>query len=378
MGEHILVVDDEKDFKHIINLVFKQKIREENYRFSFAFNGKQALEKLQQHGDINLVLTDLNMPEMNGLALLKEIRALKRHIKAVVVSAYGDMPNIRTAMNYGAFDFLVKPINLKDLEITVDKSLKEIALYKQALQDRDQFVAWKKELDIAQKLQMSMMPPLPAEWAQFRVGGQIKLSSEVGGDFWDLIELSPSERLLVLGDCSGHGLGSALIMSAIRHSLRTLATQLGDYRECIPTLNHIVYQEFRSRSSYATMVFVHLSEGNRTVRLLRAGHEVPLLRRNGAILPPNEAGGLAVGLLPRRDEDAWLEIELEPEDELFLYTDGVTDGIPEATAQTLADILAGNQEITAQLESDAFFNFLERQYGWQGMDDATLIKIQLV
>jgi len=377
MADHILVVDDEQDFKHIISLVFKQKIRENQYRFSFAFNGREALSKLKEHDDINLVLTDLNMPEMNGLALLKEIRELKRYIKSVVVSAYGDMPNIRTAMNYGAFDFLIKPINLKDLEITVEKSLKEIGLYKQSLRDRDQLIEWKKELDIAQKLQMSMMPRLPADWAHFRLGGQILLSSKVGGDFWDLIELTEGELLLVLGDCSGHGLGSALIMSAIRHSLRTLATQLGDYRDFVPTLNHIVYQEFSARFSYATMVFVHLRKDSRTLRLLRAGHEVPLLRRNGRLLPPNYSGGLPVGLFPKRDEDEWLEFELEPGDELYLYTDGVIDGMPDATADSLVEILSEGSEINRQLEDKAFFAFLEQNHGWKSLDDATFIKLHL-
>jgi len=374
MTEHILVVDDEPDMQHIIQLAFKKDIRRQDYHFSFALNGSQALRILEEDPEITLVLTDINMPEMDGLTLLRKIKALNELVRAVVVSAYGDMANIRTAMNCGAFDFLTKPIDLKDLKITVRKTLEEITLLKRALQDRDQYVAIKKELEIARQLQLSMMPKLPLYVADYQLDGQITLSSEVGGDFIDLIELSDGEFLLVLGDCSGHGLSSALVMSAIRHSLRTLATQIKDYHDFIPSLNQIVYREFKSKASYATMVFVQLSKNNPKIRLLRAGHELPYLRRNGRFQEPDWRGGLPVGIFPKRYKDEWISFELQPGDELFLYTDGIVDGMPENLE--VCDLLADAVAVDEKIRDNSFFSFLSENLGWKGDDDASLLRLR--
>lgn len=126
MSHHILVVDDESDFEALITQKFRREIRAGNYRFSFACNGKEAYQQIIQNADIAIVLTDINMPVMDGLKLLSTLNTLKHPPKVVVVSAYGDMGNIRTAMNHGAFDFLIKPINLQDLEVTLTKTINEV------------------------------------------------------------------------------------------------------------------------------------------------------------------------------------------------------------------------------------------------------------
>jgi len=130
----ILVVDDEEDLKVLIKQRFRQKIRQNEYDFIFAENGKRALEKLNEHADVDLVLSDINMPEMDGLTLLKKIGEQNYLLKTVIVSAYGDMENIRTAMNSGAFDFITKPIDFKDLEITIEKTIAHVDSLKKTLQ----------------------------------------------------------------------------------------------------------------------------------------------------------------------------------------------------------------------------------------------------
>ena len=122
----ILVADDEADLEVLIKQKFRQKIREQEYAFVFASNGNDALEKLKAHPDIDIVLSDINMPEMDGLTLLSRLSEQCPLIKSVIVSAYGDMDNIRTAMNRGAFDFITKPINFDDLQITIQKTIKYV------------------------------------------------------------------------------------------------------------------------------------------------------------------------------------------------------------------------------------------------------------
>jgi len=122
----ILVVDDETDLEVLIKQKFRQKIREHKYEFVFAINGKHALEQLELNEDVDVVLSDINMPEMDGLTLLSKINEQKTLLKAVIVSAYGDMENIRTAMNRGAFDFVTKPVNFEDLELTMEKTISHV------------------------------------------------------------------------------------------------------------------------------------------------------------------------------------------------------------------------------------------------------------
>lgn len=123
----ILAVDDEPDFETLIRQRFRQRIRARNLEFRFARHGEEALAVLADEPDIALLLVDINMPVMDGLTLLAELRARRSAVRAVIVSAYGDMANIRTAMNRGAFDFVTKPVDLNDLELTIDKTLESIA-----------------------------------------------------------------------------------------------------------------------------------------------------------------------------------------------------------------------------------------------------------
>ncbi len=122
----IVVVDDEIDLQVLIKQKFRKKIRDNSYEFIFAINGRDALEQLQQHTDVDVVLSDINMPEMDGLTLLSKLNETHSILKSVIVSAYGDMDNIRTAMNRGAFDFVTKPINFTDLEHTIERTLKHV------------------------------------------------------------------------------------------------------------------------------------------------------------------------------------------------------------------------------------------------------------
>ncbi|RZK27546.1 MAG: adenylate/guanylate cyclase domain-containing response regulator [Hymenobacter sp.] len=122
MKTKILVVDDEADLELLIKQKFRRKIRESAYEFIFAANGQEALDRLLEHPDTDIVLSDINMPVMDGLTLLGRLPEASPVTKTVMVSAYGDMQNIRAAMNGGAFDFVCKPVDFNDLELTIEKT----------------------------------------------------------------------------------------------------------------------------------------------------------------------------------------------------------------------------------------------------------------
>jgi adenylate cyclase len=129
----ILVADDEADLEMLIKQKFRQKIREQQYEFIFAINGNDALNKIVEHPDVDMLLSDINMPEMDGLTLLSRMSETNPLIKSVIVSAYGDMENIRTAMNRGAFDFITKPINFEDLSLTIIKTINHVTQIRETL-----------------------------------------------------------------------------------------------------------------------------------------------------------------------------------------------------------------------------------------------------
>ena len=130
----ILVADDEADLEMLIKQKFRRQIRERKYEFYFALNGLEALERLGQFPDIDIVLSDINMPGMDGLTLLNKMPEVSPLIQTVMVSAYGDMENIRTAMNRGAFDFVCKPVNFEDLELTIEKTIHHVGQLRETMQ----------------------------------------------------------------------------------------------------------------------------------------------------------------------------------------------------------------------------------------------------
>ncbi|RYF70657.1 MAG: response regulator, partial [Cytophagaceae bacterium] len=119
----ILVVDDEDDVQPLILGLFRTKIKQGLYSFRFVTSGREALQMLEQDNTISLVLLDINMPELDGLTVLSQLPALNPLLTTIIVSAYGDIGNIRTAMNRGAFDFVCKPIDFDDLQVTLDKAI---------------------------------------------------------------------------------------------------------------------------------------------------------------------------------------------------------------------------------------------------------------
>ena len=132
MTATILVVDDEPDLEALVLQKFRKQIRDGTMQFVFAHDGIEALESIVQNPDVVMVVSDINMPRMDGLSLLARLQEAEEKKSTVIVSAYGDMSNIRTAMNRGAFDFLTKPIDFGDLEMTIDKTVRHVEAMREA------------------------------------------------------------------------------------------------------------------------------------------------------------------------------------------------------------------------------------------------------
>jgi sigma-B regulation protein RsbU (phosphoserine phosphatase) len=224
----ILVVDDEPDLQSLIKQKFRKEIKDNDYDFTFAGNGVQALKKIDEDSTIELVLADINMPEMDGLTLLAKIKELNNPLlHSVIVSAYGDIKNIRTAMNGGAFDFVVKPIDFIDLKITIEKAINNLETLKKALEARDKLVAVQSELEEARQLQLSMLPANLPSISNLDIAVHMQTATEVGGDYYDFRVSSDGTLNVALGDATGHGMQAGTLVTIMK-GIFTLEAECND------------------------------------------------------------------------------------------------------------------------------------------------------
>ena len=338
----ILVVDDEPDLELLIRQKFRRRIRAREFDLVFAGDGVEALAALDQDPEIDVVLTDINMPRMDGLTLLDNIGHLDRLLKVVIVSAYGDMDNIRTAMNRGAFDFVTKPIDFEDLETTVDKTLKEVEALKQAVVLQRRLTAIERELDIASRIQLSTLPsrfPAFPERRDFDLYARMLPAREVGGDFYDFFLVDDHRLGFVLGDVSDKGVGAAMFMAVTRTMLRATALREHAPHVCVRHVNRVLYPE-SLRHMFVTLVYGILDVQTGEVVFCNAGHHPPyLIRQTGEVAALERTGGLGLCLVPDFDFQS-KAVTLRPGDSLLLFTDGVTEAIDRHREQFTEERLA--------------------------------------
>ncbi len=330
MPHKILVVDDEPDLEVMIRQRFRKQIREDEIRFEFAQNGVQALNKLDQDPGISVILSDINMPEMDGLTLLEKVGERNNPgIKAVIISAYGDMENIRTAMNRGAFDFLTKPINFADLDVTVQKTMQQLEIIHHALKARDELVAVQRDLSTATRIQQSllpkMFPPFP-NTPEVDVYAEMLTAKEVGGDFYDFYFIDEDRLAFAIGDVSGKGIPAAIYMAVSRTLLKAIAFQLVNPGEVLRKLNAMLIAE-SDTPTFVTVFYAVMNIRTGEVQFANGGHNLPYhVRPTGEILQLPMADGMLLGKFPHIDFET-KKLHLMKGDTLFIYTDGVSEAM---------------------------------------------------
>ncbi len=338
----ILVVDDEPDLELLLRQKFRRKMRRREIDLVFASNGVEALDKLNQQDDIDMVLSDINMPEMDGLTLLSQINSLDLDLRAVIVTAYGDMENIRTAMNRGAFDFLTKPINFDDLETTIDKTIRHLQVMREALRSRDELVALRQELGVAAQMQDSILPKIFPEHPQYGLYAWMTPAKEVGGDFYDFFPVEDDRFAVVVADVSGKGVPAALFMMVSRTLVKGSALGEREPVKCITEVNQLLYEQ-NKESMFVTMFYAVLDPASGLLEYVNGGHNLPcLVKPSGEVTWLTGDSGIVLGVI---DEFPYQQhsMQLEEGDIVFFYTDGVTEAMDEAGNQfgddTLLDVL---------------------------------------
>ena len=337
MAVKILSVDDETDLELLLTQFFRRQIRKGEYEFYFAHNGLEALQFLLKYPDISIILSDINMPEMDGLTLLAKINEMRvPSRKCIMVSAYGDMDNIRHAMNGGAFDFATKPIDLDDLQRTIEKAIEQIEYIKSAQKEHAELVDIQSDLSVAREIQQGILPRSfklkLSNPEAVDIFASMEAAKDVGGDFYDLFPIDDHRIGFAIADVSGKGVPAAIFM-AVSHTL-IKATGIRDLasNECMETVNNILCGESVG-SMFVTVFYGIYDSETGQVDYTNAGHNPPyILHADGSVEMLQNDGNLVLGVMENMKFKR-SSLQLNPGDALVMYTDGVTEAENKEHAQ---------------------------------------------
>lgn len=323
---HLLVVDDNEMNRDMLS----RRLKRQGHTVETAENGYQALGMLMSE-KFDLVLLDIMMPEMNGYEMLERMKSTpsSAHIPVIMISAVDEIDSIVRCIELGAEDYLSKPFNGTLLRARIGASLEKKRL-------RDRQAAYMRQLDIenqrtsteleqARRIQLSMLPASPPTLPHLDIAAYQETASEVGGDYYDFTHLSDNKLLVTIGDATGHGVGSGLLVAMTKASL--LATNETDLMTLIRKINNILSQIDLGVQLNMALMLVEISEMQNESILVRAcgGGMPPIyVLRDNKILEETVIGGLPLAIT---DEAVYqiTEFSLISGDIMLLMSDGLSE-----------------------------------------------------
>ena len=385
MPVKILSVDDEMDLELLLTQYFRRKIRHGEYEFKFAHNGLEALTMLLKEKDFDIILSDINMPEMDGLTLLTKINEMQNPaLKCIMVSAYGDMGNIRQAMNNGAFDFATKPIDLDDLSVTIEKAIEQIQYIKQMEKEHTQLESIKGDLAVAREIQQAILPrifpPFPENTEMMDIAASMNAAKDVGGDFYDFFRIDDDRIGFAIADVSGKGVPAAIFMAVSRTLLRATGIKGSSPGECITYSNELLAKE-SVKNMFVTIFYGIYNIKTGDITYANAGHNPPyILKANGTVEPLPMSTDIIAGVF---DDYEFTEKQchLDKGDTIVLFTDGVTEAIDisekEYGEDRLEDVLKRSSGKSCQQIIDAIKADVSEFVGEaEQSDDITMLTLK--
>ena len=330
----ILSVDDEAPIEMMMKHHFRRKIRSGEYEFYFAHNGLEALAVMGSTPGIEIILCDINMPEMDGLTLLAKVNEMHNPaMRVIMVSAYGDMTNIRQAMNNGAFDFATKPIDMDDLTLTIEKAIKQIHYVHESQKEHSQLESLKEDLVSAKEIQQSILPKVSTAFPELKdvmdLAASMEAAKDVGGDFYDFFRIDEDRIALVIADVCGKGIPAALFMAVSRTIIHSKGVQGAGAAECMTESNRLLANS-STNHMFVTVFYAIFNTKTGLVTYCNAGHNPPhVIRVDGSVEQLPMDGHYMVGAF-EDEEYTDRTLQLEHGDTLVMYTDGVTEAMDPA------------------------------------------------
>ena len=380
----ILSVDDEMDLELLLTQYFRRKIRKGEYEFVFAHNGLEALTMMVKHPDIEIILSDINMPEMDGLTLLAKINEMRNPaLRVIMVSAYGDMGNIRQAMNNGAFDFATKPIDLDDLSVTIEKAIAQINYVHEMQKEHTQLESLKGDLAVAGEIQQAILPrifpPFPDKADKLDIAASMTPAKDVGGDFYDFFRIDNDRIGFLIADVSGKGVPAAIFMAVSRTLIRATGIRGGSPADCIGYSNKLLSDESVD-CMFVTVFYGIMKVTTGEVTYCNAGHNPPyIIKGTGEVKALDMSQDPMVGAISGIDYHD-CQLQLDKGDALVMFTDGVTEAMNTANEEfgearleaTLSKTFSKCQDMVEAIKTDVA-GFVD---GAEQSDDITVLALK--
>jgi sigma-B regulation protein RsbU (phosphoserine phosphatase) len=303
-------------------------------------------------------------------------------MKTIVISAYGDMKNIRHAMHRGAFDFVAKPVDFEDVAFTIAKGVHEIQMQKEAEKTRKELSAVQCELDLAARIQRALLPRMEdalSSSSPVQAHAEMISARMVGGDFYDVFQAGPGKVAFLIGDVSGKGVPASLLMATTRTLMRAIASQTLSPSHCLLRANEFLCRE-NLPAMFVTMFYGILDTNSGEMEFSVAGHNMPYLLSAGDTEMMSADGGPVLGVL----EDAQFppcRITLNPGEAVLLYTDGATEAMnaegDEFSGERVQEILTGlKDQPVAEIVPALLKTIQQYAAGVPQSDDITFLAIR--
>jgi sigma-B regulation protein RsbU (phosphoserine phosphatase) len=344
----ILVLDDEEDTQDLFLQKFRHRIEDGTYQFAFATSLAQTEELLAKES-FDIFVSDINVDGIDGVNLISRLRNDYALMRSVVISAYGDINTLRAVMRGGAHDFVVKPIDFKDLEDTLQKTAKVVEGLKQYEATNKKLSAISDELDISAKLQKSILPGNVLKKGSIEIFADSIPAVEVGGDFYDFFWLDETKLGIVMADVSGKNVSAAMFGLIAKTLIKSFSRIYSSPAECFKNVNEMICAE-NVATMFVTAMYGIVDTTENKIIYTNAGH-LPI-----AVIAPGKEPrflecdpGIALGIF---DEIEFVDHEytFAPGESIMMYTDGIPEAAningEEYDFERFAEVLRENNKLT--------------------------------
>lgn len=319
----ILVFDDEEDTEDLFQQAFRHQIADGVYEFFFATSIEKTNELLASSTP-DIFLTDINVNGVDGIQLISQLKKDYPRIKSVVISAYGDINTLRSVMRAGAHDFVIKPIDFKDLTKTLEKTAIAVEKMKAAEATSQKLTAISNELDVSAQLQKSLLPGNVVKKGNIDLYANNISAAECSGDFYDFFWLSDTKLGIVIADVSGKNVSAAMFSIIAKTLIKAYSRVYESPAECFKNVNLSICGE-NVATMFVTAMYGVIDMETDEFTYTNAGHlPIALVRAEQDPVFLDCDPGMALGIF---DETEFLDNvhKFEPGDTVVLYTDGVNE-----------------------------------------------------
>ncbi|MGH7551747.1 MAG: PP2C family protein-serine/threonine phosphatase, partial [Longimicrobiales bacterium] len=338
----ILIVDDDP----LVRRLVRRGLESSGFQTLVEAQDGPSAQAALGAGGVDLVITDLRMPGMDGLDLMRWATKHVPGVAWIIISAVEAFDAAVEAIRLGAFEFLTKPVHAQQLDVAVrnalgarrlqrekDRLFAELEASHRALLEKvgeleEKSEVIRRDLQRAEMIQRALLPKQPPRLDSFCLQTFYRTSRYVGGDLYNVVRLTDRHVALYVADATGHGVSSAML--SVLFDRKLVLAEEAEHQPHSPArvladVNRAICEERIAPGLFLTAAYCLLDTTANEGMIALAGHPPALLHRADGQLLAFPRTGPALGLTPGASYDEE-RFELGPRDRLLLYTDGVLDG----------------------------------------------------